>query len=54
MREHGLAGHTDAGVVTLAQGLLELVSLDRHIEIEAPVSNRDVVLWTAASPPKSK
>jgi hemolysin D len=37
-----LAVHTEGGVVTPAQTLLELVPSDSHIEIEAMVSNRDI------------
>lgn len=37
-----LAIHTEGGVVTPAQTLLEIVPSDSHIEIEAMVSNRDI------------
>jgi hemolysin D len=37
-----LAVHTVGGVVTPAQPLLVLVPVDRHLEIEAMVSNRDI------------
>jgi hemolysin D len=37
-----LAIHTIGGVVTPAQSLLVLVPVDRHLEIEAMVSNRDI------------
>jgi hemolysin D len=37
-----LAVHTEGGVVTPAEALLQIVPADSHIEIEAMISNKDI------------